>query len=129
MKPSPLKLLFCCLITTNVSAELHINNIITPLPSQVNKSINRLAIPPIPEKMSLTQFGQEVIQWGTGFQGAKYQLDNITAEYVQTIKQHGITQTMIVQWRDFYQNETQRNPSNIAAYYRALLMQKILTLW
>lgn len=97
--------------------------------SQVNPNIQRHAIPPTPHDMSLPEFGQGVIGWGTGIAGAKHRLETITADDVKIIQQRGASLQMIQIWHDFYANENQRNPANITAIYRKQLMQKIIELW
>lgn len=124
---------YCCLIfslfSTHSFAELHIQRQWVMPHSQVNPDIARHAIPPTPQQMSLPQFGQGVIGWGTGIAGAKQRLEHITADDVKRIQQQGTTLAMIQAWHDFYANENQRNPSNITAIYRKQLMQKIIDLW
>lgn len=95
----------------------------------INYDIKRRPIPPTPYNMSLPEFGQQVIQWATGIDGAKQRYENITASDVQIIQQKGTTLAMVQEWRDFYANEMQRVPANITAIYRYKLMQRIMELW
>ena len=97
--------------------------------SSVNPQIERLAIPPTPNNMSLPSFGQGVIGWGTGPDGAENRLNNITKQDVDHLKTQNVNLEMIQTWQKFYENETQRNPGNPTAPFRAQLMKKIVTLW
>lgn len=110
-------------------AELNIQRTWRMPASQVNPDIQRHAIPPTPQNMTLPQFGQGVIGWGTGIEGAKHRFEHITSADVQHIQQQGATREMIQAWHDFYANENQRNPANITAIYRKMLMHKIMQLW
>lgn len=111
-------------------AELIISETIRPqTKSMVNPNIQRLAIPPTPNNMSLPAFGQGVIGWGTGPDGAENRLNNITKEDVQALKNKDVTLEMVQTWQMFYENETQRNPGNPTAPFRAQLMKKIANLW
>lgn len=110
-------------------ADIHIDRKYRMPISQVNVDIERLNIPPTPNQVALPIFGQQIIGWGTGIEGAKNRLEQLNATDVQLIKQKGVTWDMIQQWQAFYENEQRRNPSNITAYYRTELMKKILNLW
>ena len=126
--------LLACLIAaaSPAFAELKISEKIrpaNPVRSMVNPDIPRLQTPSTPNNMSLPAFGRGIIGWGTGPEGAKQRLENVTAADVAKFKQQGVTLEMLQQWQAFYQNETQRNPGNPAANYRAQLMTKIISLW
>ena len=111
-------------------AELKISETIRPqAKSMVNPNIQRLEIPPTPNNMSLPSFGQGVIGWGTGPDGAEKRLNNITKEDVQNLKSQDVTLEMIQTWQKFYENETRRNAGNPTAPFRAQLMSKIIELW
>lgn len=111
-------------------AELTFSEKIRPtVQSLVNPQIDRLAIPPTPNQMSLPSFGKGVIGWGSGPEGAQQRLDTITATDVLELKTKGVTLEMVQTWQKFYENETRRNAGNPTAPLRAALMQKITTLW
>ena len=112
-------------------AESHVPNTATPsqIKSSVNPNIQRLEIPPTPNNMSLPSFGQGVIGWGTGPDGAEKRLNNITKQDVDQLKTQDVNLDMIKTWQKFYENETQRNPGNPTAPFRAQLMKKIVELW
>lgn len=82
-----------------------------------------------PQNLSLNAFGQWVIGWGTGPEGARQRLDYIQREDVVIIKQKGTTLEMIRAWQQYYENEVQNNANNPTARYRARLMKKIADLW
>ena len=82
-----------------------------------------------PQNLSLNSFGQWVIGWGTGAEGARQRLDNIQREDVIIIKQKGATLEMILAWQQYYEQEAQNNLNNPTARYRARLMKKIADLW
>ncbi len=111
-------------------AELTISEKVRPLiHSQVNPNIQRLDIPPTPNNMSLPAFGQGIIGWGTGPDGAETRLNNITKADVEKLKTQNVTLEMVETWQKFYENETQRNGGNPTAPFRAQLMKKIVSLW
>ncbi len=96
---------------------------------KVNESIDRYTIPKTPHNMSLPNFGQGVIGWGTGPNGAKKRFENVQKADLKAIQDKGTTLEMVKQWQAFYENETLRNPCNPTAPYRAKLMEKIAQLW
>lgn len=96
---------------------------------QVNVDIERNKIPQTPHNMSLPAFGQGVIGWATGPEGAKQRFENIKKEDLVKIQNEGTTLEMVNEWQAFYENEVKRNPCNPTAPYRAALMQKIAELW
>lgn len=102
---------------------------LSQIKSSVNPNIQRLEIPPTPNNMSLPSFGQGVIGWGTGPDGAEKRLNNITKQDVDQLKTQDVNLDMIKTWQKFYENETQRNPGNPTAPFRAQLMKKIVELW
>lgn len=97
--------------------------------SLVNPNIQRLEIPPTPKNMKLPEFGQGIIGWGTGPDGAEARLNNITQTDVEKLKSQAVTLEMIQTWQKFYENETRRNAGNPTAPFRAQLMKKIAGLW
>ncbi|MDO3666322.1 DUF4951 domain-containing protein [Acinetobacter higginsii] len=82
-----------------------------------------------PQNLSLNAFGQWIIGWGTGAEGARQRLDNIQREDVMVIKQKGTTLEMIKAWQQHFELEAQNNLNNPTARYRARLMKKIAELW
>lgn len=96
---------------------------------KVNETIARNAVPPTPNNMSLPSFGQGVIGWATGPEGAKARLENVAQKDIQGFKDKGVTLPMVKEWQAFYENEVQRNPCNPTAPFRADLMKKIADLW
>ena len=121
----------CALLTASASfAELTLSETIRPsAKSLVNPNINRLSIPPTPNNMSLPAFGKGVIGWGSGHQDAEARFLNVTQADVAIMKEKGLTLDMAQTWQAFYENETQRNPGNPTAPFRAQLMKKIAGLW
>lgn len=79
--------------------------------------------------MSLPNFGQGVIGWATGPEGADARLNNIQKADLKEIQDKGTTLKMVKEWQVFYENEVKRNPCNPTALYRAELMKKIARLW
>lgn len=129
LKPVLLSSLILTVSTTSF-ADLHLSEKIRPqVNSLVNTEIERLPIPPTPNNMNLPEFGQGIIGWGTGPDGAEARFFNITQADVETMKQEGLTLEMIQTWQTFYENETLRNPGNPTAPFRAQLMKKIASLW
>ena len=125
-------LLSAALLSVSVAsfAEIQISEKVRPtIKSLVNPNIDRLAIPPTPNNMSLPAFGQGIIGWGTGPDGAEKRLNNITKQDVDKLKTHDVTLEMVQTWQKFYENETQRNAGNPTAPFRAQLMKKIAGLW
>lgn len=121
-------LLIC--ISSSTFAELLVSEKVRPqISSLVNPNIQRLDIPPTPNNMSLPSFGQGVIGWGTGPDGAETRLNNITKDDVEKLKTQNVTLEMIQTWQKFYENETNRNAGNSTAPLRAKLMKKIISLW
>lgn len=125
-------LLSAVLLSVSVAsfAEVQISEKVRPtIKSLVNPNIDRLAIPPTPNNMSLPAFGQGIIGWGTGPDGAEKRLNNISKEDVEKLKTQDVTLEMVQTWQKFYENETQRNAGNPTAPFRAQLMKKIAGLW
>ena len=118
------------LCSTLALAELSISEKMRPVVnSQVNPEMKRLPVPATPNKMKLPAFGQGLIGWGSGPEGAQARLDSITAADVHQMQIQGLTLEMVQAWQAFYTHESQRNPGNPTAPLRALLMQKIVSLW
>lgn len=125
-------LLSAVLLSVSVAsfADIQISEKVRPtVKSLVNPNIDRLAIPSTPNNMSLPAFGQGIIGWGTGPDGAEKRLNNITKQDVEKLKTQDVTLEMIQIWQKFYENETQRNAGNPTAPFRAQLMKKIAGLW
>ncbi|NWK75531.1 DUF4951 domain-containing protein [Acinetobacter sp. SwsAc6] len=125
-------LLSAVLLSVSVAsfAEIQISEKVRPtIKSLVDPNIDRLAIPPTPNNMSLPAFGQGIIGWGTGPDGAEKRLNNISKEDVEKLKTQDVTLEMVQTWQKFYENETQRNAGNPTAPFRAQLMKKIAGLW
>lgn len=125
-------LLSAALLSVSVAsfADIQISEKVRPtIKSLVNPNIDRLAIPPTPNNMSLPAFGQGIIGWGTGPDGAEKRLNNISKEDVEKLKTQDVTLEMVQTWQKFYENETQRNAGNPTAPFRAQLMKKIAGLW
>ncbi|OAL79631.1 DUF4951 domain-containing protein [Acinetobacter sp. SFA] len=121
---------FLLTVATASFADLHLSEKIRPqVNSLVNTEIERLPIPPTPNNMNLPEFGQGIIGWGTGPDGAQARFFNITQADVETMKQEGLTLEMSQTWQNFYENEALRNPGNPTAPFRAQLMEKIASLW
>ncbi len=100
------------------------NHFVSPA-AQLNSDI----LPATPKNIPLPAFGQRIIGWGTGAEGARQRLENIQPADVSVIKKQGTTLEMITAWQDFYEQEQQRNANNPTAKYRARLMKKIADLW
>ena len=125
-------LLSAVLLSVSVAsfADIQISEKVRPtIKSLVNPNIDRLAIPPTPNNISWPAFGQGIIGWGTGPDGAEKRLNNISKEDVEKLKTQDVTLEMVQTWQKFYENETQRNAGNPTAPFRAQLMKKIAGLW
>ena len=92
---------------------------------KINESIGRHSLPPTPNNMSLPSFGQGVIGWATGPEGAYQKIKMLNQVDIKKYKNQGVTLEMLEKWQAFYQNETLRNPCNPTAPIRADLMQKL----
>lgn len=95
----------------------------------VNPDIARHALPQTPHKMSLPEFGQGIIGWGTGPEGAQYKIETLHLSDIASYKAKAVTLAMLHEWQTFYKNETQRNSCNPTAALRATLMAKIIQMW
>lgn len=100
-----------------------------PEQCQVREDIARNVLPPTPNNMSLPEYGQGIIGWGTGPEGAVAKIQNLHLSDIQRYQQQGVTLAMVKEWQAFYQNETARNSCNPTAPLRAKLMQKIIQMW
>lgn len=96
---------------------------------KVNENMSRNAIPKTPNNMSLPSYGQGIIGWGTGPDGAKKRFENVQKSDLKTFQEKGVTLDMLKEWQAFYENETLRNPCNPTAPYRAKLMERIIGFW
>jgi hypothetical protein len=75
----------------------------------------------LPAGMSNSDFGKNVMKWGTGDQAARERISTLTRE---ELEKAGVTKEMAKSWRDFYQQVKATNPSNPSALGRMELMQK-----
>ena len=75
--------------------------------------------------MTLREFGQRVMRWGTGDAAARARIQTLTRE---ELAHAGLTRNLAEAWRDFYRYELHRNPSNPSAAGRAELMQRAVDL-
>lgn len=100
-----------------------------PEQCQVREDIARNVLPPTPNNMSLPEYGQGIIGWGTGPEGAVAKIQNLHLSDIQRYQQQGVNLEMLKAWHAFYQNETARNSCNPTAPLRAKLMQKIIQMW
>lgn len=96
---------------------------------QVSTEIARNQIPTTPNNMSLPEFGQGIIGWGTGPDGAQAKLNTLHLSDIEAYKAKGVTVEILKEWQAFYQNETRRNSCNPTAPIRATLMSEILKIW
>lgn len=85
------------------------------------EQIGRMPVPPTPNGMSIADFGQKVMRWGTGNQAARQRMANLTRQEMESA---GLTREIATAWRDFYKNEMMRVPNNPSAAGRADLMQR-----
>jgi hypothetical protein len=95
----------------------------------VNPNIERNPLPHTPNNMSLPEFGQGIIGWATGPEGAQQKLNTVTQTDITNYKKNGVNLKILQEWQAFYENETKRNSCNPTAPIRAKLMKKIITLW
>lgn len=100
-----------------------------PSSCKVNETIERKAVPQTPNQMSLPSFGQGVIGWATGPEGAQARLESVSKQDIHQFKAQGVSLEMIREWQGFYTHEAKRNPCNPTAPLRAQLMEKIASLW
>ncbi len=91
-----------------------------------NPEVAKLGRPLIPEGMTQSQFGKDVIGWGARPEGALQRMGTINPSEVAKMQNQGLTREMATHWRDFYSNEFSRNANNLTARNRVELMQKIL---
>ena len=117
--------IFCLGANIHCYAEFGTTNHFVSPAAQLNSDI----LPATPKNIPLPAFGQRIIGWGTGAEGARQRLENIQPADVSVIKKQGTTLAMIPAWQDFYEQEQQRNANNPTAKYRARLMKKIADLW
>ncbi|BAQ79491.1 MULTISPECIES: DUF4951 domain-containing protein [Pseudomonas] len=94
-----------------------------------NPEVPKLGRPSIPEGMTQSQFGKDVVGWGARPEGALQRLETINVAEVASMQKQGLTRSMASEWKDFYANEFSRNKNNITAKNRVELMQKILDNW
>lgn len=116
-------------LTISEQAQQSIANIERPANCEVKAEMTRNALPSTPQQMSLPEFGQGLIGWGTGPEGAVAKIQNLHLSDIEKYQQQGVTVPMLQEWQAFYQNETQRNSCNPTAPLRATLMGKIIEMW
>ncbi|WP_086190067.1 DUF4951 domain-containing protein [Acinetobacter sp. ANC 3832] len=134
MKHLKASLLICSLLSISACSTIQHDKVKAPELvkhhlCKVNTNIERNPIPKTPNNMSLPNFGQGVIGWATGQEGAKTRLESIKKSDLKAIQIKGTTLDMVKEWQAFYENEVVRNPCNPTAPYRAQLMKKIAQLW
>ena len=132
MKVFIVSVMTICVLTACTRTELKQHNQTQKMLNaecRVNPDIQRNTIPQTPNNISLPAFGQGIIGWETGEEGAKQRLNTIQQQDVQKIQAQGVTLDMVQEWQAFYENEVQRNSCNPTAPYRAALMKKIAMLW
>ena len=71
--------------------------------------------------MTLREFGQRVMRWGTGNEVARARISTLTRQELERV---GLTREMAEAWYDFYRHELARNPRNPSAAGRMELMQR-----
>jgi RHS repeat-associated protein len=91
-----------------------------------NPEIPKLSSPSIPNGVTQSQFGKEVVGWGRGAEEALNRLKNVTGADVAKMQQQGLTRKMAQEWRNFYANEFARNANNATARNRVDLMEKVI---
>ncbi len=88
-------------------------------------TIEKLPRPPIPSGVSVAEFGNKVMRWGTGNDAARARIATLTR---QELESAGVTREMAEAWREFYRTEALRVPTNPSALGRADLMQQAVEL-
>jgi hypothetical protein len=79
----------------------------------------KVPIPDIPAGLTRSQFGSDVMRWGTGDAAARARIGSLTRAELGAA---GVTRSMAEDWANFYRNELLRNPDNPSAAGRADLM-------
>ncbi len=77
--------------------------------------------PLLPAGMNNSDFGKNVMKWGTGDNAARQRIATLTRE---ELERAGVTKEMAQSWRDFYKAIKALNSGNPSAQGRAELMQK-----
>lgn len=85
----------------------------------------RLPPPPVPPGMSVRDFGNKVMRWGTGHESARARIATLTRE---ELERAGVTLEIAEAWREFYLNEAARNSANPSAAGRGDLMRRAVEL-
>ena len=80
---------------------------------------------PLLEGVTQSQFGREIMKWGTGHAAARARIRTITT---QELKRQGVTVEMAEAWRDFYRAVARENPNNPSAAGRVDLMEHVVEL-
>jgi len=81
--------------------------------------------PSTPNDMGTSEFGKQVMKWGTGDEAARARITNLTRE---ELERAGVTKEIAAQWRDFYREVARVTPANPSAAGRADLMQRAVEL-
>lgn len=126
---STLSLLAGCSAITPKTTDLAPSEIKRDPSCKVNETIQRNTIPKTPNNMSLPSFGQGIIGWATGPEGAEARVKSVAQSDIPVFKEKGVTLEMVQEWQAFYENEVKRNPCNPTAPFRAELMKKIAGMW
>jgi hypothetical protein len=87
--------------------------------------VQKLPRPPIPGGVTVKEFGNKIMRWGTGSETARGRIASLTR---QELEAAGVTREMAEAWRDFYRTEALRVPTNPSAPGRAELMQRAVEL-
>jgi len=88
-------------------------------------TVQKLPRPPIPSGMTIAEFGNKVMRWGTGNEAARARIATLTREELEAA---GVTKDMAEAWREFYRTEALRVSTNPSAPGRADLMQRAVEL-
>jgi len=83
------------------------------------------AKPTTPNNMGTSEFGKNVMKWGTGDEAARARMATLTKEELQRA---GVTKELATQWRDFYREVARITPANPSAAGRADLMERAIEL-
>lgn len=93
------------------------------LAAEMSGKVNAAHI--IPPGITTSEFGTNIMKWGTGDAAARSRMQTLTRE---ELEKSGVTKEMAEQWRDFYKTVKASNPENPSAQGRAELMQRAVDL-
>jgi hypothetical protein len=82
-------------------------------------------VPPTPRGVSTAYFGRYIMKWGIGADGAIARIKTVTE---QDLRQENLTCEILAGWYEFYHDESDSNPRNLAAAARAELIAHCLKL-